>query len=133
MGYDPELDISFELEPDAASYFLTIISVHRWMIELGMIDIITKVLLLSSHLALSKVVHLNTPVHVMACLGQRYYSRLVYDTSYQEINHSVFKKCDLSKFNQDSEETIPMNAPELLSNEVDIHRFVGSADQEVDC
>ena len=35
MGYDPELDISPKLDPDAASYYLTIIGILRWMIELG--------------------------------------------------------------------------------------------------
>ena len=41
-GYhDPELDTSPELDPDAVSYYLTIISILRWMIELGRIDIIT--------------------------------------------------------------------------------------------
>ena len=54
MGYDPELDTSPELHPDAASYCLTMIGILRWMIELGIIDMITKVLLLSSHVALPR-------------------------------------------------------------------------------
>ena len=33
ISYDPELDISPELDPDAASYYLTIIGILRWMIE----------------------------------------------------------------------------------------------------
>ena len=49
IGYDPELDASPELDPDIASYYLTIIGILRWMIELGRVDIITKVSLLSSH------------------------------------------------------------------------------------
>ena len=42
MGYDPELDTSPELEPNTASYYLTVIVILRWMIKLGRIDIITK-------------------------------------------------------------------------------------------
>ena len=45
MCYDPELDTSPELDPDSASYYLTIIGVLRWMIELGRIDIIIKVII----------------------------------------------------------------------------------------
>ena len=41
MGYDPELDISPELDPDAASHYLTTIDVLRWMVKLGRINIIT--------------------------------------------------------------------------------------------
>ena len=50
MGYDPELDTSQELDPDAASYYLTIIGILRWIFELGRIDIITEVSLLSSNM-----------------------------------------------------------------------------------
>ena len=34
-GYDPELDFSPELDPDEASYYLIIIGMLMWMIELG--------------------------------------------------------------------------------------------------
>ena len=82
-----------ELDPDAVSYYLTVISILRMMIELGRINIITKVSLLSSHVALPREGHLDAVVHVMAHVGQRYYSRLVCDPLYPE-DHSVFKKCD---------------------------------------
>ena len=52
LGYDLELDTSPELDLDATSYYLTIIDILRWMIELGRIDIITEFSLLSSHVAL---------------------------------------------------------------------------------
>ena len=39
MDYDPELDINPELDPDAASYYLTIIGILRWMIELGRLSL----------------------------------------------------------------------------------------------
>ena len=96
MGYDPELDISPELESDAASYYLTIISILRWMIELGRIDIMTKVFLLSSHVVLPREGHFYAAVLVMTHVGQQFNSRLVYDPLYSEINHSVFKKFDWS-------------------------------------
>ena len=54
MVYDPELNSSQELDPDAVSYSLTMIGILRWMIELGRIDIITKLSLLLFHVALPK-------------------------------------------------------------------------------
>ena len=66
MGYDPELDTSPELDPNAASYYLTIICILRWMVKLGRIDVITEVLLLSYHVALPREGHLKAAVHVMA-------------------------------------------------------------------
>ena len=49
----------------------------------------------------------GTSVHVMDYVHQRYDSRLVYDPSYLEIYHDVFKKCDLSEFYIDVKEAIP--------------------------
>ena len=62
----------------------------------------------------------------MVHVGQRYNSRLVYDPSYPEIDHSAFKKCDLSEFYRDVKEAIPINAPEPWGKEVNIHMFVDS-------
>ena len=48
------------------------------------INIITKVSLMSSHLALPKGRHLDAAVHVMAYVGQKYNFRF-YDTTYLVI------------------------------------------------
>ena len=93
MGYDLELHTSPELAPDAVSCYLTIISDLRWMMELGINDIITEGSLLSSHVVLPREGNLKVAMHVMAHVGQKYKSRLVYDPLYPEIDHSVFKKC----------------------------------------
>ena len=62
------------------------------MIELGRINIITELSLLSSHVVLPSEGHLEAAIHDMAHVGQRYKSRLVYDPLYPEI-HNVFEKC----------------------------------------
>ena len=74
MGYDPELDTSPELDPDAVSYYLTVIAILRWMIKLERIKKIMEVLLLLSHVVLPREGHLDAAVHVMAHVGQRYNS-----------------------------------------------------------
>ena len=50
MGHDPEMDISPVLSPDTALYFLSIIGILRRIVELGRINTITKLSLLSFHL-----------------------------------------------------------------------------------
>ena len=79
------------------------------MIELGRIGIITKLSLLSSHIALSRERHLEAAVHVMAHVGLC-----------PEIDHSVFKECEWSEFYRDAKKAIPMNAPEPQGKEVDM-------------
>ena len=49
------------------------ISILRWMIELGRINIITKVLLLPSYVALPREGHLEAAVHVIAHFFPEYH------------------------------------------------------------
>ena len=96
------------------------------MIELGKIGIITKMSLLSSHIALPREGHLEAAVHAMAHVGQKYNSRLICNPLYPEIDHSFLKECDWSEFYRDSKEAIPMNAPKPHEKEVNICMFVDS-------
>ena len=120
------MDTSPECDPNTALYYLTIIGILRWIIELGRIDTITELSLLSSHVALSREGHLEVAVHIMANIGQRYNSRLVYDPSYPEIDNNIFKECDWSEFYRDVKEAVTVNTPEPQEKEVDIHMFVDS-------
>ena len=81
------------------------------MIELGRIDMITKVLLLSSHIALLSEGHLEAAVHIITHIRERYNYRLVYDPSYPEIDHNSFKECDWSEYYRNVKVVIPVNAP----------------------
>ena len=40
MSYNPVVDTSPEIDPDAATYYLTIISIFKWMIESDQGDVI---------------------------------------------------------------------------------------------
>ena len=50
-GYHPEMDAIDELDKDGIQFFQELIGMLRWMVKLGRIDIMTQVLMLSSHLA----------------------------------------------------------------------------------
>ncbi|KAL7526268.1 LOW QUALITY PROTEIN: hypothetical protein ACHAXR_003858, partial [Thalassiosira sp. AJA248-18] len=84
--YDPDLDTSAPCDPDQASYYMSIIGVLRWIVELGRIDINTKVSLLSSYLAHPREGHLETAIHVMGYLRQKHNSRLFMDPCYPKID-----------------------------------------------
>ena len=47
-NYCPEIDISEELGDELATQYQQVIGILRWSVELGRIDIITKVSFLSS-------------------------------------------------------------------------------------
>ena len=57
---------------------MQLLYILRWMIKLERIDIITKMLLLLSHLALSREGHLDVTVHLMAYVCQKHISTLIW-------------------------------------------------------
>jgi hypothetical protein len=60
-GYRPELDAT-------ANYYQGLIGVLRWMCELGRVDILVDVSLLSRFLAAPRVGHLDQVFHIFAYL-----------------------------------------------------------------
>jgi hypothetical protein len=65
-GYKPELDESPELDPIIANLYQSQIGILRCCAELGCIDSITEVSMLSTHLLLSHDGHLGAFFHVFA-------------------------------------------------------------------
>jgi hypothetical protein len=68
VDYDPSTDLSEILDPECSSFYQHLIGVMRWMVELGRIDIATKVSMLSSYLACPREGHLENALHVMGYL-----------------------------------------------------------------
>ena len=54
----PELDITPELDPSMASYYMSLIGILRWIVELGRVDICLEVSVMSSHMAMPREGHL---------------------------------------------------------------------------
>ena len=78
-SYRPELDQSPELDAKRANYFQGLIGVLRWTIELGRIDIMVAVSMLSRYLANPRVGHLEEALHIFAYLKAHTRSSLVFD------------------------------------------------------
>jgi hypothetical protein len=63
-GYHPELDISPLLEPAQANYYMSLIGILQWAVELGQIDTYINVTLLLSYMAQPRVRHMNEILHI---------------------------------------------------------------------
>jgi hypothetical protein len=64
--YRAEIDESPVLGPDMANYFQSQIGILRWCVELGRIDIITEVSMLSTFLCMPREGHLDAVYHLFA-------------------------------------------------------------------
>jgi hypothetical protein len=122
--YRPELDTTPKLGPERATYFQSVIGVLRWAVEIGRVDILTKVSMLSSHLAMPRVGHLEAVFHIFAYLRKKHNTRMVFDPSYPYIDLIRFKEVDWKPMYGDMKEALPDNAPEPRGKEVDIRVFV---------
>jgi hypothetical protein len=68
VDYGPSTDLSDILVPECSSFYQHYIGVMRWMVELGRINIATKISMLSSYLACPRKGHLENALHVMGYL-----------------------------------------------------------------
>jgi hypothetical protein len=81
-NYRPELDISPILDPEQANYYMSLIGILRWAVELGRIDIYIDVCLLSSYMCQPQVGHLEQLLHIFAYLKHHENSNIVFDPNY---------------------------------------------------
>ena len=112
-NYRPELDVSNELTNTYASYFQSLISILRWIVELGRIDICLEVSTLSPQMALPCEGHLNQALHMFAYLKKYHNVEMTFDPSVPQVDASKFQCGDWSstEFDPDIEEELP----ELMS------------------
>jgi hypothetical protein len=123
-NYHPELDVSPLLGPEQANYYMSLIGILRWAVELGRIDIYVDVTLLSSYMAAPRIGHMEQVLHIFAYLKCHLQSNLVFDPNPVAWNESEFTEYDRTDFYKDAKEPIPSNAPEPRGNAVQMNVFV---------
>ena len=126
-GYHPAEDTSPELNAEGMNYFQELIGVLRWAIELGRVDILLEVSLLSCHLSLPRSGHLQQVYHIFGYLKHSPRRRLFFDPDPPNISIERFQKFDWVDFYKGIEEDIPIDMPEPRGNEVEIHCFVDAS------
>ena len=62
------------------------------------VDIITKVFMMASQMAMPREVHLEAVLYVYESFCQKYNSRMSFDPTYSAINMSDFKDCKWKEF-----------------------------------
>lgn len=116
-----------ELDPDKESRYRQLIGILRWAVELGRLDILHEVAILSQFQALPREGHLEAAYHVFDYLNAKPKVAMVLDYRQPEIDESVFKQnCDWTPFYGKLEEELPAKMPDPLGYEVTTHCFVDS-------
>ncbi len=117
-GYRPELDTSFELGSEQLNYFQGLIGILRWICELGRIDILMPVSILSRYLVSARQGHLEQTFHIFAYLKTHSRSTMVFDDTMPTYRSKRFVKCNWSEFYPNATHAIPTNMPQPRGKEV---------------
>jgi hypothetical protein len=115
------LDTSPLLSDEAIPYYQSQISILRWAIELGRIDIYVDVAMLSQHLIHPRRGHLEAVYHINSYLKCHERSTMVFDDALVTYSQADFPTFDWTDFYGD---VVPPNAPEPRGNPVQMTAFV---------
>jgi len=118
INHAPELDASPLCDDEDVSEHHSRIGVLRWAVELGRVDICTKVSIMAACAANPRVGHLDAVCHIFAWLKKHDRSKLVFDSAH--VNNKEQSLPDWTDFCKDVKEQIPADAPEPLGKLVEM-------------
>ena len=110
-GYRPEVDVSPELGAEGHRYYQELIGMLRWAVEIGRLDILLEVSMLSHHLALPREGHLEQALHIFGYLKNHPKRKIAFDPDHPVVDERRFKEYDWYDFYRDAKEAIPPNKP----------------------
>ena len=97
-NYAPWLEDSAELMADGVQQYQEPMGQIRWAVEIGLLYILLETLLLSSYLAMPRVVHLDKAFHIFGYLKAHTKRKMGFNPAHPAINENRFHKCDWEEF-----------------------------------
>ena len=124
-NYHPELEATPELGAELANQYQQLIGMLRWACELGRVDILLEVSIMSSHLCMPREGHLEKVFGIFSYLEKHKKSNMVFDPTPVNLDETAFHRTDWSNsIYGDVSEELPPNAPEPLGKPVNMTCFV---------
>ena len=106
-GYRPEVDVTAELGREGHQYYQELIGILCWAVEIGRLDILLDVSLLSSFLASPREGHLEQVIHIFGYLKAHPKRKIAFDPDHPIVNERRFMKHDWEDFYHGATEAIP--------------------------
>jgi len=129
ITFSPELDVTEELNGDDTTYFQELIGVLRWATEIGRVDILLEVSLLSQYQANPREGHLDQVLHIFAFLKKHPKLTLYMSPELPRIDYGDFqtKKEDFAEIYRDAEEPLPHRMPVPRGRSITMTAFVDAS------
>ena len=124
-----ELDTSNELDEEGIQYFQELIGILRWATEIGRVDILHEVSLLSQYQAAPREGHLVQALHIFAFLKRKPKLTLYFDPATPQIDDSTFhtKVEDFLDIYRDAIEEFPERMPQARGRSVTTTEFMDAS------
>jgi hypothetical protein len=87
-NHRPELDASGELDGRRANYYQGLIGILRWIVELGRVDVMVGVSMLSRYLAAPREGHLEQVFHIFVYLNEYDKSTLALSAQTPDVSNT---------------------------------------------
>ena len=127
LNYQPELDSSPLLEPELISRYQQMIGILRWSCELGRLDILLEVSLLSAFSAAPREGHLEAVYHMFAYLRKHSSAAISFDPTMPDFGVEFSHYDCWEEFYDPEPECVPKDAPEPRGEAVHMSCFVDAS------
>jgi hypothetical protein len=114
-SYPPELDVSPELGPVDVAYYMSLVGILCWIVEIGRVNVCLECSMMSSHMAMPREGHMYQLFQIFVYLKKYHNTEMVFDPSDPVIDESSFELKDwtCSEFGHlQGKEEMPPKMPE---------------------
>lgn len=127
--YEPEMDGSEVLSDEDRTYYQELIGILRWATEIGRVDILLEVSLLSQYQAEPRTGHMEQLLRIFAFLKKHPKLSLYFDWRLPNIDFSKVQSPyeDFRKYYPDAKEELPHNMPKARGLWVQILAYVDAS------
>ena len=128
-SYYPELDATPELEPNDITLYQEIIGMLRWATELGRVDILHEISILSQYQASPREGHLEELLRIVAYLKKNPKLTLYMNPEYPAIDYSIFTTDSetFKEYYRDAKEELPHRMPKPRGRSVVTTAYVDAS------
>ena len=122
--YHPSEDVTKEMNAEGLQLYQELIGIISWAVQIGRVDILLEVSLISSQLTLTRVGHIQAVYRVFGYLKQVPKRKMYFDPRKPMIYKDRLQKFDWEDFYPDACEPIPLYMPRPSGNSMLTHCFV---------
>ena len=127
--YSPEFDETNELDQKWHTYYQELIGMLRWGCEIGRVDILHEISILSQYQAAPREGHLEQLLRIVAYIKKKEKLTLYMNPEFPKINDEDFmvNRLDFEEYYRHADEEVPRNAPEPRGRFVTTTAFVDAS------